>query len=52
MRTRFQTLAIASMSMLLSSISLGNASANAAEFAANFSVDIVSSDFLVGETFC
>lgn len=51
MRITFQTAAIATVSALMGSMSLGVASANAARFAADFSVDITSGDFLVGETF-
>ncbi|NJN04707.1 MAG: PEP-CTERM sorting domain-containing protein [Leptolyngbyaceae cyanobacterium SL_1_1] len=51
MGTMSQTLAIASVSALLGSISIDVASADAAKFATDFSVDIVSGDFLVGETF-
>ena len=51
MRMTFRAFAIASVSALLGSISIAVAPANAAKFAANFFVDIVSGDFLVGETF-
>ena len=48
---RKHVLTIASMSAPLSASRLGIAPAKATEFAASFSVDIVSGDFLVGKTF-
>ena len=51
MRTTFQTVAIASIGALLGSVSLSSAPAKAAQFAADFSVDIIGGDFLVGDTF-
>ena len=51
MEIRWPALAIAGISASLSSLSVGVSSANGARFSADFSVDIVSGDFLVGETF-
>ncbi|MEO0535329.1 MAG: hypothetical protein AAF215_15840 [Cyanobacteria bacterium P01_A01_bin.123] len=48
---RLKAIAIANVGALLGSVSIGVASANGAQFSADFSVDIVSGDFLLGETF-
>ncbi|MEL6385120.1 MAG: hypothetical protein AAFQ89_22180 [Cyanobacteria bacterium J06626_18] len=51
MRTTFQTVAIATVSSVLGSLSLSAAPVKAALLSADFSVEITSGDFLVGETF-
>ena len=51
MTTTFQTVAIASISAVVGSLSLSAAPVKAALFSADFSVEITSGDFLVGETF-
>jgi len=51
MGTMFRALAIASVSAILGSITLGAVPANAAQFSAGFSVEIISGDFLVGDIF-
>ncbi|MEM9007382.1 MAG: hypothetical protein AAGE59_28140 [Cyanobacteria bacterium P01_F01_bin.86] len=51
MRTTFQTVAIASIGALLGSFSLNTSPAEAAQLTTDFSVEIISGDFLVGETF-
>lgn len=51
METTFQTLAIASVSTILGSLTLGAVPVHAAQLSVDFSVEIISGDLLVGETF-